>query len=137
MRSEKQLQCIQCSGSSFSLDIFGFPSFSYVHDAHPYHWSFMEGYCDICSTHLSWDLSCPRRYSSSDHPPTCIMLFKSWVWTTHCQLFVLGLLMLSANAGLIHILGLRPHSNLVYLHGYTVIFRVGCVNLLLTLLYIN
>ena len=54
MWPEKQLQCIQCGDSSFSLDNFEFPSFSYVHDAHPYQWSFMEGHSNNWSTYLSY-----------------------------------------------------------------------------------
>ena len=57
------MQCIQCGGGSLSLDIFGFPSFPYVHDAHLYQGSLVEG----CSNHLSTYLSCTyhiRRYLS-------------------------------------------------------------------------
>ena len=46
IQPESQLQSIQCSGSSFSLDIFGFPSFLYVQGACLYHWSFLEGHFD-------------------------------------------------------------------------------------------
>ena len=53
MRLESQLQSIQCSGSSFPLDIFGFPSFLYVYEARPYHQSFLEVHLDYQDTHLS------------------------------------------------------------------------------------
>ena len=43
-------------------------------------------------------LSCLKRYSSLDHPPICILLIKSRVWTIHYHSFFLGLLMLSAKA---------------------------------------
>ena len=46
MRPESQLQSIQCGGSNFPLDIFRFPFFLYVYDAHPYHQSFLEGHFD-------------------------------------------------------------------------------------------
>ena len=46
MRLGSQLQNIQCGGSSFFLDIFGFPSFLYVYDACFYHQSFLEGHFD-------------------------------------------------------------------------------------------
>ena len=39
--------------SSFPLDIFGFPSFSYVHDARPYQRNFLEGHLDCWSTYLN------------------------------------------------------------------------------------
>ena len=41
------------ASSSFSLDIFGFPSFSYVHEARPYYWSFLEGHSNCWNTCLS------------------------------------------------------------------------------------
>ena len=53
MRPESLLQSIQCSDSSFPLDIFEFPSFLYICEAHPYHWSFLEGHRDYYDTHLS------------------------------------------------------------------------------------
>ena len=57
-------------------------------------------------------LSCTRRYCSSDHPPICILLIKSWVWTIHYHLFVHRLLMLSAKAqGPIYDLGPKPYNN--------------------------
>ena len=37
---------IQCGGSSFPLDIFGFPSFLYVYGVRPYHQRFLEGHFD-------------------------------------------------------------------------------------------
>ena len=53
MRLENQLQSIQCSGSSFSLDIFEFPSLLYIYDTRPYHQSSLEGYLDYQDVHLS------------------------------------------------------------------------------------
>ena len=46
MRPGNQIQSIQCCGSRFPLDIFGFPSFLYVYGARPYHQSFLEGHFD-------------------------------------------------------------------------------------------
>ena len=37
IRPGSKLQSIQCGGSSFLLDIFGFPYFLYVYGARPYH----------------------------------------------------------------------------------------------------
>ena len=37
--ARKVTECIQCSVSSFPLDISEFPSSLYVYNAHPYHWS--------------------------------------------------------------------------------------------------
>ena len=72
MRPEKQLQCIQCDGNSFPLDIFEFPSFSYVQDTRLYHWSFMEGHSDHWNTYLSCIY-----HIRGDIPPQTIFLFVS------------------------------------------------------------
>ena len=47
------MQCIQCDGGSFSLDISMSSSSLYVYDARPYHWSFLEGHRDCWNTYLS------------------------------------------------------------------------------------
>ena len=52
MRPGSQLQSIQCGGSSFPLDIFGFPSFLYVYGARPYYQSFLEGHFDHYDLYL-------------------------------------------------------------------------------------
>ena len=83
MRPGKQLQCIQCGDSSFPLDIFGFPSFSYVHDAHPYHWSFMKGHFD----HWNIYLSCIYRIRG-DIPPRATFPFISCSLNTESELFI-------------------------------------------------
>ena len=46
MWPESQLQSIQCGGSNFPLDIFGFLSFLYVYGARPYHKNFLKGHFD-------------------------------------------------------------------------------------------
>ena len=46
MQSGSQLQSIQCDSSSFPLYIFGFPSFLYIYDIRPDHWSFLKGHFD-------------------------------------------------------------------------------------------
>ena len=52
MQPENQLQSIQCGDSSFSLDIFGFPSFLYIYGARPYHQTFLENHFDHQDLHL-------------------------------------------------------------------------------------
>ena len=52
MRPGSQLQSIQCGGSSFPLDIFGFPSFLYVYGARPDYQSFLEGHFDHYDLYL-------------------------------------------------------------------------------------
>ena len=51
--ARKVVQCTQCGGSSFLLDISEFPSSLYLYDARPYHWSFLEGHLDCWNTYLS------------------------------------------------------------------------------------
>ena len=48
------MQNIQCSGSSFSLDISELPSFLYIHDERPYHWNFLEGHLEHYDIHLTY-----------------------------------------------------------------------------------
>ena len=54
MRPEKQLQCIQCGGSNFPLDISESPSSLYVYDARLYHWNFLDDHFNYQDTHWSY-----------------------------------------------------------------------------------
>ena len=84
MRLEKQLQCIQCGGSNFPLNIFGFPSFSYVHDAHPYHWSFLEGRPHCWNTYLSCSY-----HTRGDIPPQTTFPFVSCSLSPESEPFII------------------------------------------------
>ena len=59
------------SGSIFSLDIFGFPSFLYVHETCSYHCSFLEGHSIYWNTYLS----CTHHIRGVIPPRTTFHLF--------------------------------------------------------------
>ena len=70
MRPKKQLQCIKCGASSFSLDISEFPSSLYVYDACPCYWSFLKCHLNYQDTH--WSCS---QFIRGGIPPWTTFLF--------------------------------------------------------------
>ena len=83
MRLGSQLQSIQCSGSSFPSDIFGFPSFLYIYGAHPYHQSFLEGHFDHQDLHLIY-----IQFIRGDIPPRTTFPFVSCSFSPKSESFI-------------------------------------------------
>ena len=83
MRPRSQLQSIQCGGSSFPLDIFGFPSFLYIYGARPYHQSLLEGHFDHQDLHLIY-----IQLIRGDIPPRTTFPFVSCSFSPKFEPFI-------------------------------------------------
>ena len=69
---------------AFPQIFFGFPFFSYVHDARPYHWSFLEGRPNCWNTYLSCIY-----HTRGDIPPQTTFPFVSCSLSPKSEPFII------------------------------------------------
>ena len=105
--ARKVATMLYCDGGSFPLNIFRSPSFSYVHKAHPYHWSFLEDHSNCWSTYFELYSSSPKMSFSSDN-----LSFIPYLWEFNWEHLIIicssSDLSMSSNKAQCPIYGLEP-----------------------------